>query len=170
MNKYQIYLDLTKAYDSVNREQVMEILEEYKVEPRIRRYIKGIWDEQKFILRQAIFYSEEIDVERGVTQGDIDSPIIFNILVDAVVRKFREDPTNKGSPSVFYADDGRIENEDPRKLQDDMNILCDLFERVGLKTNIKKTKFMVIRGPSAPRALEEGVYNRMCGGKERGDQ
>ena len=60
-----------KAYDSVDREQVMEILEEYKVGPRIRRYIKGTWDEQKFILRQANFYSEEIDVERGVTQGDI---------------------------------------------------------------------------------------------------
>ena len=69
---------------------------------------------------------------------------------------------------AFYADDGRVENEDPRKLQNDINIICDLFERVGLKTNIKKTKFMVIRGPSAPRALEEGVYNRMCGGREKG--
>ena len=33
---YQIYLDLTKAYDSVDREQVMKILEEYRVGPRIR--------------------------------------------------------------------------------------------------------------------------------------
>ena len=70
------------------------------------------------------------------------------------MRKYREDPTNKGSPLAFYADDGRIENEDPRKLQNDISIICDLFERVGLKTNIKKTKFMVIRGPSAPTALE----------------
>ena len=37
---YQIYLDLAKAYDSVDREQVMEILKEYRVGPRIRRYIK----------------------------------------------------------------------------------------------------------------------------------
>ena len=58
----------------------MEILEEYRVGPRIRRHIKGIWDEQKFILRQASFFSEEIDVERGVTQGDIDSPIIDSFL------------------------------------------------------------------------------------------
>ena len=71
---------------------------------------------------------------------------------------------------AFYADDGRMENEDPRKLQNNISIFCDLFERVGLKTNIKKTKFMVIRGPSAPRALEEEVYNRMCGGKEGGDR
>ena len=57
-------------------------------------------------------YSEGIDVERGVTQGVIDSLIIFNILVDAVVRKFLEDTTNGKSNSSFYADDGRIENED----------------------------------------------------------
>ena len=63
-----------------------------------------------------------------------------------------------------------MENEDPRKLQNNINIICDLFERVGLTTNIKKTKFMVNRGPSAPRALEEGVYNRMCGGKKGGDR
>ena len=46
------------------------------------------------------FYSEKIDIESGVTQGDIASPIIFNILVDAVVRKFLEDPTNRQSISV----------------------------------------------------------------------
>ena len=166
---YQIYLDLKKAYDSVDREQVMRILEIYKVGPRIRRYIRGIWDEQKFVLRQAGFYSEEIDVERGVTQGDIDSPIIFNILVDAVVRKFLEDPINRQSTSTFYADDGRIENEDPQKLQRDIDIICGLFERVGLRTNIKKTKFMIIRGPSAPKALEEEVYERMCGKRKRGE-
>ena len=75
---------------------------------------------------------------------------------------------NEGSTLAFYADDGRVENENPRKLQNDINIICDLFERVGLKTNIKKTKFMVIRGPSAPRTLEEEVYNRMCGEREKG--
>ena len=84
------------------------------------------------------------------------------------MRKFLEDPTNKGSTLAFYADDGRVENEDPRKLQNDINIINDLFEKVGLKTNIKKTKFMIIRGPSAPRALEERVHNKMCVGKERG--
>ena len=80
-----------------------------------------------------------------------------------------EDPTNRQSTSTFYADDGRIENEDPQKLQRDIDIICGLFERVGLKTNIKKTKFMIIRGPSAPKALEEEVYERMCGKRKRGE-
>ena len=164
---YQIYLDLTKAYDSIDRAQVIKILEIYKVGPRIRRYIGKIWSDQEFILRQAGFYSEKINVERGCTQGDIDSPIIFNILIDAVLRKFFEDPLNRESESKFYADDGLIENENPKSLQKDIDILCNLFERVGLKTNTKKTKFMIIRGPSAPTALSEEAYNRMCKKRKR---
>ena len=60
-------------------------------------------------------YSEKINVERGCTQGDIDSPIIFNILIDAVLRKFFEDPLNQESESKFYADNRLIENENPKK-------------------------------------------------------
>lgn len=37
------------------------------------------------MLQQAGFYSETINVEHGVTQGDIDSPIILKIIIDAVL-------------------------------------------------------------------------------------
>ena len=39
---YQIYLDLRKAYDSVNREGVIALMKKYGVGPRIRRYIDAI--------------------------------------------------------------------------------------------------------------------------------
>ena len=85
------------------------------------------------------------------------------------MRKFFEDRINRESTSILYADDGRIENDNPQKLQEDINLLCGLFERVGLKTNTRKTKFMIIRGPSAPRALKEEIYNKMCGKRKRGE-
>ena len=55
---------------------------------KIRRYIAKIWEGQKYFLRQGSFYSEEVIVKRGCTQGDIDSPIIFNVIVDAVLRQW----------------------------------------------------------------------------------
>ena len=36
-----------------------------------------------------------------------------------------------------------------------------LFERFGLKTNELKTKFMILRGAEAPRALEDEVYDKI---------
>ena len=41
-------------------------------------------------------------------------------------------------------------------------MMVELFKRVGLQTNEVKTKFMVVRGAAAPRALNENVYNKMC--------
>ena len=86
---YQIYLDLRKAYDSVDRGRIMKLLEKYKVGPKVRRYIDKVWKNQKYFLRQGGFYSKAVYVQRGCTQGDIDSPIIFNIIVDAVLRKWK---------------------------------------------------------------------------------
>ena len=39
---YQVYLDLRKAYDSVNREGILALLEKYKVRIRIRTYIENV--------------------------------------------------------------------------------------------------------------------------------
>ena len=102
-----------------------------------------IWEKQKFLLRQGGFYSEPIDVERGATQGDTDSPIIFNIIIDAVIRRWKATEEYGNSGALFYADDGLIEHEDYVALQRDMNTIIGLFETVGLKTNEEKTKFMV---------------------------
>ena len=61
---YQVYLDLSKAYDSIDRDRTLEIMKKYKVGPNIRNYVKQVWDKQIFFLRQSGFYSEDINVER----------------------------------------------------------------------------------------------------------
>ena len=112
-------------------------------------------------MRQAGFYSRPIKVERGCTQGDIDSPVIFNLIVDAVIRSAKEKGEHWGSILCFYADDGLVENVDPEKLQLDLNKLVDLFKRVGLETNEIKTKLMAVRGKQVPSARTRETYNRL---------
>ena len=75
---YQIYLDLKKVYDSIDRDRVVDIIKQYNIGPNIHRYILIVWKQQWFMLRRAGFYSDTIEVERGCKQGDIDSPIILN--------------------------------------------------------------------------------------------
>ena len=158
---YQVFLDLRKAYDSIDRGRVLKLLEKYKVGPNLRRYINNVWQKQHFVLRQAGFYSKPINVERGCTQGDTDSPIIFNIIVDAVLRKWKNRRDWEESRAYFYADDGLIENNDPDKLQKDLDAIIDLFKEFGLNTNETKTKFMIVRGAKAPKAQSQDMYNRL---------
>ena len=156
---YQIYLDLKKAYDSVDRERILKLLEKYKVGPNVRRYIARIWQDQKYFLRQGGFYSDGVIVERGCTQGDIDSPVIFNIIVDAVLRQWHDYGMENTSRSCFYADDGLLENNNPEELQGDLDKIVKLFAQFGLKANETKTKYMIVRGSRAPTALTTQQYD-----------
>ena len=48
---YQVYLDLRKAYDSINRDGVIALMKKYGVGPRICRYVEAIWQDQSFLLK-----------------------------------------------------------------------------------------------------------------------
>ena len=103
-----------------------------------------------------------MEINRGVTQGDIDSPIIFNIIVDAVLREWNNLQEGQDrSNSRFYADDGLVENTNKEQLQNDINTIIKLFQKVGLQANEKKTKFMIVRGPKAPKQMSTEVCNNI---------
>ena len=81
-------------------------------------------------------------------RGDIDSPIIFNIVVDAIIRDIAAsgDYNYEVLLKSFYADDGASCDTDPAKVQSLANAFKDRFERVGLEMNDIKTKAMIVIG------------------------
>ena len=50
------------------------------------RVLRTFWENQQVVARQSGYHGEPFKATRGVTQGDIVSPTLFNIIVDAVVR------------------------------------------------------------------------------------
>ena len=83
---YVIFLDLTKAYDALDRSRCLEILEGYGVSPSARRLLTIYWRHLTMVARSSGYYGEAFKGARGVTQGDPLSPTIFNVVVDTVVR------------------------------------------------------------------------------------
>ena len=65
----------------------------------------------------------------GAHKGDTDSPIIFNLIVDAVLRTWKTRPNFRSSIASFYADDGLLENEDHQALQEDLDTIVTLFKK-----------------------------------------
>ena len=117
---YQIFLDLSKAYDTLDRDRTMSILEAYGIGPHVRSIIRAVWDAELIIPKSGGYFGEPFHARRGVRQGDIISPVIFNIVVDAIVREWYaymnigtviEDTF--GLETTFYADDGRLSGTDP---------------------------------------------------------
>ena len=107
------------------------------------------------VARAGGYYVEDFKGARGVTQGDPLSHTIFNVVVDAVVRHWvtlemaesekQGERGNKGrrQAALFYADNGMVALSNLRWLQWAFDTLISLFERVGLRTNVRKKVIMV---------------------------
>ena len=169
---YGIYLDLKKAYDAMDRDRCVLILEAYGVGPNMLQLIQFFWDNAELVCRAQGRFGEPFKAKRGVTQGGPVSPKIFNVMVDAIVREWMRQVVGDEAASeglkdairillaIFYADDGYIASRSKQQLQDALEILVDLFERVGLRTNTKKTKGMTcvpgkIRTPPVRGGLQQ---------------
>ena len=107
-----------------------------------------------------------------MTQVDPLSTIIFNVVVDAVVRHWMavmvEGMEEQGEGvqevrhhnTLFYTDDGTVALSDPRWLQGAFSTLVGMFDRMGLRNNVWKTVGMVCR-PFQEAGTHSGVaYGR----------
>ena len=83
-----IFLDLRKAYNTIDRERLLEILEGYGVGLNVLGLVKFYWDHQHCVAKCGKYHGETFVPYRGATQGGVVPPTLFNMFVDAVVRKW----------------------------------------------------------------------------------
>ena len=79
---YVIFLDLTKAYDALDRSRRLEILKGYGVGERVRRLLTVYWERTTMVARVGSYYGKGFKGGRGVTQGDPLSTTTLNMVGD----------------------------------------------------------------------------------------
>ena len=96
---------------------------------------------------------------------------MFNLIVDALVREWIRVVLIENAEvtgihdkvrrllACFYADDGLSTPRDPELLQSAFNVLTGLFDRTGLRTNIKKTETVTFLPGKIRTCLTEEGYN-----------
>ena len=107
--------------------------------------------------------------------GLVTSSWVSGCLEDAVVEEWirilKEGRTEEEMDEflcLFYADDGLLVSTNPELLQKAFDILSNLFDRMGLHTNAKKTKAMVCL-PGNIRAGQSTISHKsMLGQAEEG--
>jgi hypothetical protein len=151
---YEIFLDLHKAYDAVDRGRLLDLLEAYGVGPLTRTLLQNFWEAQRFVARQGEYYGRPFRAGRGLTQGDPMSPILFNVVCDAIIRAWLRDvlPGSEATTGIggrirdfiacFYADDGLVGARDADWLEHSFGVLVGYFARMGLECNTRKTETM----------------------------
>jgi len=83
---HQIFLDLWKAFDTVNRDRLLMVMQAYGFGYRALRFFRTCWQDSFMALRAGGVYGPRVPVNAGVRQGDVISPLLFNLIIDAILR------------------------------------------------------------------------------------
>ncbi len=175
---YGVFLDLRKAFDTMDREQCILILKGYGAGPLLVCLVQMYWRDAIMVCRASGYYGTPFKAGRGVTQSGPLSAKLFNILVDAVMREwfwqlqesgeYMDDELFKMMASffaIFYVDDSYLASWDAGFLQHALDILVNLFKRVGLQTNTSKTLTMICMPGRIQTQLSTESYQRMQRGR-----
>jgi hypothetical protein len=66
----QIYIDLSKAYNTLDRKTTLKILEHYGVGKRTKNLLESFWKHHHVIPRASGYHGRCFQAHRGVTQGN----------------------------------------------------------------------------------------------------
>ena len=163
---YVCFVDFKKAFDTVKRDKLWEVLDRQGVSGKMINSIRAMYNRVKAVVRYGSKMSEEINCPMGVRQGCLLSPLLFSLLITELAKGI----ANRGrhgyqfSPgvaeifSLLFADDIALVATTPQGLQNQINNLRREAERLGLVVNLDKTKVMVFRKGGFLGRLERWFY------------
>ncbi|KAL4125995.1 hypothetical protein QTP88_010227 [Uroleucon formosanum] len=82
-----IFVDFQKAYDSINRTSITEVLKHFHFQRKIVHLIEASITQTKFKVKVGNSILRMVEVRTGLGQGDALSPILFNIVLEKVIRE-----------------------------------------------------------------------------------
>jgi hypothetical protein len=127
---YQIFLDLMKAYDTLDQKCTLSLLKAYGLRLHSLLIIESVWEWETLVPKSGNCYHKIFNAHHGAQQGDVISPIIFNCVVDAMLLKWDicvAASNLTGLSIFFYADDGHIDGDNNAMVQEGLNIIVGLF-------------------------------------------
>ena len=116
--------------------------------------MRNLYAGQEATVRTGHGTTDWFQIGKGVLQGYILSPCLFNFYAEYIMRNARLDEaqagikiTGRNINNLRYADDTTLMAESEEELRSLLMKVKEESEQVGLKLNIQKTKIMA-SGPS----------------------
>ena len=141
------FIDVRKAYDRVWRDGLWKALWQKGVRGKMWRVIKNYYRKVQSAVRLDEGNTEWFDVDVGVRQGCVISPMLFDVFVDRLAREVRA--LNLGVPAagkrlslLLYADDIVLLADSQEELQRMLGAVQAFCRRWRVQVNMSKTKVM----------------------------
>ena len=123
-NIYFCFIDYAKAFDCVDHNNLWKILKEMGILDHLTCLLRNLYAGQEAIVRTGHGTTDWFQIGKGVCQGCILSPCLFNLYAEYIMRNAGLEETQAGIQiagrnisNLRYADDTTLmaENEEERK-------------------------------------------------------
>ena len=142
------FIDYAKAFDCVDYNKLWKILKEIGIPDHLTCLLKNLYAGQEATVRTGHGTTDWFQIGKGVCQGCILSPCLFNLYAEYMMRNAGLDEAQGGIKIagrnikyLRYADNTTLMAES-KKLKSFLMKVKEESEKVGLKLNIQKTKIM----------------------------
>ena len=169
-NIYFCFIGYAKAYDCVDYNKTWKILTEMGIADYLTSLLRNLYAGQEETVRTGHGTTDWFQIGKGVHQGCILSPCLFNFYAEYIMRNTGLEEVQAGIKiagrninNLRYKDDTTImvESEELKSL---LLKVKEESEKVGLKLNIQETKIMA-SGPITSWQIDgETVADFIFGG------
>ena len=148
-NIYVCFIDYAKAFDCVDHNQLWKILKDMGIPDYLTCLLRNLSAGQEATVRTGHGTTDWFQIGKGVCQGCIPSPCLFNLHAEYIMRNAGLEEAQAGIKIagrniniLRYANDTTLMAEREEKLKSILMKVKEESEKVGLKLNIQKTKIM----------------------------
>ena len=142
------FIDYAKAFDCVGHNK-LKILKEMGIPDHLTCLLRNLYAGQEATVRTGHGTTGWFQTGKGVHQGCILSPCLFNLYAEYIMRNTGLDEAQatiktarRKINNLRYADDTTLIPESEKELKSLLMKVKEESEKVGLKLNIQKTKIM----------------------------
>jgi sorting nexin-29 len=89
---HTLFVDFKKAYDSIHRESLINILKAFDFPQKLVNLVSINIMETVVKIKVGNIKSNRFTVKSGLRQGDSISPILFNLVLEKVIREMKIEP------------------------------------------------------------------------------
>ncbi|XP_065315109.1 uncharacterized protein LOC135923994 [Gordionus sp. m RMFG-2023] len=154
---FALMIDLSQAFDSIIQHKIWPLLENIGIDKYLIALIKIIYDNHSVVPQHLNMKSQPFRANRGLKQGCIFSPIIFNVIMNDILNKSLKqkyalntyysdqqhfNDMHNSLNFLCYADDVCILANSEYKLRNILSLFVNNCDGYGLRVNYTKTKFI----------------------------
>jgi hypothetical protein len=145
---YIAQVDLRKAFDHVRHSAAIEAMQMQGIPLQAQAFMAQIWQQSTIKAKLGAEVSEAVPLHRGLPQGAPESPLIFTIIVEMLLRRLEATWRARGWGyrvddmvmfSVSYADDIILIAANKKQLELMIQDLVEAFGVIGLTFGAHKT-------------------------------